>query len=86
MKLLTKEQQSYENAKICYICEEKFKNRYLKDKQYRKVRDRYHYTVEYRGAAHSICNSKSSVPKKIPLVFHNGSNYDYHFVIKELAE
>ena len=42
--------------------------------------------MEYRGAAHSICNSKSSVPKKIPLVFHNGSNYDYHFVIKELAE
>ena len=32
MKLLTKEQQSYENAKICYICEEKFKNRFLKDK------------------------------------------------------
>ena len=27
MKLLTKEQQeSYENAKICYICKEKFKN------------------------------------------------------------
>ena len=42
--------------------------------------------MEYRDAAHSICNSKSSVPKKIPLVFHNGSNYDYHFVIKELAE
>ena len=26
-KLLTKDQQeSYENAKICYICKEKFKN------------------------------------------------------------
>ena len=24
--------------------------------------------------------------KKIPIVFHNGSNYDYHFIIKELAE
>ena len=23
--------------------------------------------------------------KEIPLVFHNGSNCDYHFVIKELA-
>ena len=33
MKLLTKEQQeSYENAKICYICKEKFENKYLKDK------------------------------------------------------
>ena len=24
--------------------------------------------------------------KKIPIVFHNRSNYDYHFIIKELAE
>ena len=40
MKLLTKEQQeSYENAKLCYICEEKRDNEYLKDKIYRKVRD-----------------------------------------------
>ena len=23
-------------------------------------------------------NLKYSVPKKIPIVFHNGSNYDYH--------
>ena len=38
------------------------------------------------GAAHGIYNSKDSVPKKIPRVFHNGSNYDYHFIIKELAE
>ena len=36
MKLLTKEQQeSYENAQICYICTEKFKNKYVKDKKFR---------------------------------------------------
>ena len=36
MKLLTKEQQeSYENAQICYICAEKFKNKYVKDKKFR---------------------------------------------------
>ena len=29
---------------------------------------------------------KHSVAKKISMVFHNGSNYDYHFIIKELAE
>ena len=30
IKLLTKTQQeSYENAKICYICKENFENRYL---------------------------------------------------------
>ena len=86
MKLLTKEQkESYENSKICYICKEKFENKYLKYKKYRKVRDNCRYTREYRGAAHSICNLELGVPKKIPMVFHNGSNYDYHFIIKELA-
>ena len=24
--------------------------------------------------------------KEIPAVFHNGSTYDYHFIIKEIAE
>ena len=43
-------------------------------------------TEEYRGAALSLCNLQYSLPKKIPIVFHNGSNYDYHFIIKELAE
>ena len=63
MKLLIKEQQeSYENAKICYICQEKLESRYLIDK---KVADHCHYAGEYRGAAHSICNLKYSVPKKL---------------------
>ena len=87
MKLLTKElQKSYWNSKICYICQEKFKNKYWKDKNYCKVKDHCHYTGECGGTAHSICNLKYSVPKKVPVVFHNGSNYDYHFTIKELAE
>ena len=25
------------------------------------------------------------MPKEIPVVFHNGSHYDYHSIIKELA-
>ena len=87
MKLLTNEQrESNENSKIHYICYKKLENKYAKYKIYRKVRDHCHYTVEYRGTAHSICNLKYNVSKEIPIVFHNGSNYDYHFIIKELTE
>ena len=66
MKSLAKDQQKlYENAKICYICKEKFENKYLKDKKYRRIRDHYHYTGEYGNTAHSICNLEYSIPKKI---------------------
>ena len=30
----------------------------FEDKKYLKIRDRCHYTGEYRGTAHSICNLK----------------------------
>ena len=83
MKLLANEQQeSNENSKTCYIC---IKNN-NKDEKYCKVRDRCHYTGEYRGATHSICNLKYSIPKEITIIFHRGSNYDFHFIIKQLAD
>ena len=79
--LLTKQQQeSYENAKICYIWKEKLGNKYVKEKKYNTVRNHGHYTGECRGAARSICNLKYSVPEK--MAFHNGSDYNYHFIIK----
>ena len=38
-ELLTKEQQEpYENVKICYICKETFKNKYLQDKSMIKLK------------------------------------------------
>ena len=37
------------------------------------------------GVAHSICNLEFNMPNEIPVVFHRGSNYDYHFIIKELV-
>ena len=50
-----------------------------------KVRDHCYYTWKYRGAAHSICNLRCKIQKEIRIVFHNGSTYDYHFIIKQLA-
>ena len=40
-------------------------------------------TLENRGAAHNICHLRYKTPKEITLVFHNGSKYDYYFIIKE---
>ena len=50
-----------------------------------KNRNYCHYSGKYRDATHSICNLKINVPDEIPVIFHNGSNQDYYFIIKELA-
>ena len=78
--LTTKEEIDYNKLKICYICKKEF------DKKNYKVRDHCHYTGKYRGAAHNICNLRYKIPKEIPVVFHNDSTYDYHFIIKELVK
>ena len=51
----------------------------------RKVKNHCHFTGKYRGAAHSKCNLNYKLVKEIPVLFHNGSVYDYHFIIKYLA-
>ena len=90
---LTTEEKIYHNKqKICYICKKEFNNNdtagpsSLERKNNYKVRDHCHYTGKSRGAAHNICNLRYKVPKEIPIVFHNGSIYDYNFIIKELVK
>ena len=39
-----------------------------------------------REAAHDVCNLRYKTPKEISVVFHNGSTYDYHFIIKEVPK
>ena len=53
---------------------------------YQNVRDHCHYTGNLRGAARRICNLRYKVQREIPIIIHNGWKYDYHFIIKELAE
>ena len=65
---------------------EKFGDKYDNDQNYRKVKDYCHYTGEQRDAEYSICNLEYGIPIQITVLFHNGSNYDYHFVIKKLVE
>ena len=45
-----------------------------------------HYIAKCRGTAHGICNLEYIISKEIPVVFHDRSNYDYHFMIQEPAK
>ena len=79
--LTKKEESNYNKETNCHICKKGFIN-YEDDydKKYYKVKD-----YCYKGAAHNNFNLKYKVQKEIPIVFHNGSTYDYHFIIKELV-
>ena len=89
--LADEETKSYEKQKVCYIYKKEFNtddNDYDDDddnKKYHKVRDHFHYTGKFKGAAHNICNLRYKIPNEITVVFDNGSTYDYH-LIEELAK
>ena len=86
--LTDEENKYYEKQKDCYMWKKELntdKNDKNAFKLYRKVRDHCHYAGKYTRAAHDICNLRYKTPKGIPVVFHNGSTYNYHFIIEELA-
>ena len=71
------DKKRFNESKICWICDEPFKDN--------KVRDHCHYTGRYRGPACNSCNLKYRKPKFIPVFFHNLSGYDSHLFIKKLG-
>ena len=78
MKRLTTEQnQEFRQAKVCHICE---KPLYKK-----RVRDHCHLTGEFRGAAHEDCNLNYQDTRVIPVVFHNLTGYDAHFILRDIC-
>ena len=83
------EKHCYEMQNYCHMCKRKFcydKEDKSKYEVYHKVRDHCYYTGKFRGAVHNTCNLTYREQREIPVVLHNGSNYDYHLIIKELAE
>ena len=85
ISLTNKENKIHREQKDCYICKKRFSINDI-SKKYHKVRYICPYTGKYRGADPDICNLRYKAPKEIPTSFHNGSTYDYHFIIKELSE
>ena len=85
--LTKKEEENYNNQNVCYICKKEFiTSDTTEHKKNHKVRDHCHYTGKYRGAAHTTCNLRYKMPKKIPIIFNNGTTYDYQFIIRELVK
>ena len=82
--LTGEENRFYEEKKVWNICKKGFS--IDNDKKHHKLRNYCHYTGKFRGAAYSICNLRYRTPEEIPIVFYNGSTYDYHFIINKLAK
>ena len=83
--------KSHQDAKNCFICGKIILQNLAKNENYQNVRDHCHvdiyshYRGRYRDATNGICNLKFNISNKIHVVFHNSSNYDYHFIITELS-
>ena len=75
---------TFEKAKQCWICEKP-----LRRGEEIIVRHHQHSTGEFVGAAHNLCNLQLKQPKKrytLPVVFHNGSNYDWHHIFRAVQK
>ncbi|XP_072757714.1 uncharacterized protein [Anoplolepis gracilipes] len=79
VNLTQNEWKEFRSATQCHICEKPF----VEDDT--RVRDHCHLTGRYRGPAHSNCNLNYKESFCIPIVFHNLSGYDSHFIIEEIA-
>ncbi|XP_015120052.1 uncharacterized protein LOC107043199 [Diachasma alloeum] len=80
MEPLTPQQAwDFANAHVSHICEKPF------GPTDKKHPNHCHVTGKYRGPAHPGCNVNYKNSHTIPVVFHNLSGYDSHFLIKTLA-
>lgn len=80
MNLTPDQELEFSKATHCHICNKKFVVDDI------KVRDHCHLTSNYRGPAHQSCNLNYTSSHTIPVVFHNLSGYDAHFIIKHIAK
>ena len=80
METLTLEQNvAFFQAETCHICCKPFNNTSI------KVHDHSHIDKTYRGPAHVSCNLNYKDSRIIPVVFHNLSGYDAHFIIQDVS-
>ena len=71
---------NFNSAESCYICDTPFDQKTL------KCRDHNHLTSEYLGAACNKCNLRRRKPSTLKIFVHNGSRYDFHFIVSALCK
>ena len=80
INLVRKLQERFDQSNIYWIRNKLF------DVSDKKVRDHFHISGNYRGAAHWSCNINLKITKKVPVIFHNLIGYDSHLIFKELSK
>jgi len=70
--------EKFNSTTHCHVCEKPF----APDDTL--VRDHCHLTGQYRSPAYSNCNLNYKDSHYIPVVFHNLSGYNAHFIIKKI--
>ena len=78
MIISEEEEHLFQQSNSCWICEK------LIDNDDEKVRDHFHVTRKFRGAAHWSCNKSLQLTKRVPIIFHNLKGYDSHLIFCEL--
>jgi len=68
-----------EKSQACWICQRRFNSDDL------PVADHNHWTGEFRGWAHQDCNINYREPRIVPVILHNLSGYDGHFIVDGLT-
>ena len=53
---------------------------------YAKVKGDCNFTGKYRGWTYCICNLRFVAPRDIFIILHNGSDYNFHLMVKHLSE
>ena len=86
LEITPEEEESFQQPKVCWRCENPLGDGEATREATQKVRDHDHLTGKYRGAAHNRCNlnCKKEASSFIPIFFHNFSGYDCHLIFEEL--